>query len=304
VARFRALALGVPLELEVRGLTGPAVYHRRMLEPFRAGERRRLEIALGEGLVDFRGRVIDEAGQPLAGAMLQLDGGILGWTDEKGAFLFFLVDAGPGTLVVQHESCSTLFLHDYVVPAGGQEIELRLRPARHVTIEVVDAGGEPVPEAEVWILQEGFVTNTDHLGDNRHVARSLTDNPFRIETRVGGRKYVQEHSSDRADARVVVPVHGSVRAQVSDATTHGRAGKLLVVLTPAEGQPGDPLVAERASAPDLAIELRAVPPGSYQAALHYVPTDDERAAGRQEEASPPQSITVLPRQSTEIRLEL
>jgi hypothetical protein len=304
VATFRALALGVALELEVRGITGPEVYHRQTLVPFHAGEERRIEVALGEGLVVFRGRVVDAAGEPLARATVQRDGAILGWTDEQGGFLYFLVNAGPGTLVVQHEGCSTLFLHDYVVPPGGEEVVLRLNPARNVTIEVVDESGAPVPEAEVWILQEGFITNTHRIDIHRHVASSLTDNVFQIETRVGGRKYLQDHSSDRPEARVVVPVHGSVLAQVTDATTSGRPGRMRVLLTPSEGQPGDPLVGERASAPELAFEFGAVLPGSYTAVLQYVPTDDERAAGAQELESAPQTIDVKPRQRTEVRLEL
>jgi hypothetical protein len=303
VATFRALAIGVPLELEVRGLTGPEVYQRRTLEPFRVGETRRIRIALGEGLVVFRGRVVDEGGQPLARAGLQMDGAILGWTDERGAFLFYLVNAGPGTLILQHEACSTLFLHDYVV-TDGQEVEFRLRPARNVTIEVVDGAGSPVPQAEVWILQEGFVTNTNRIGENRHVASSLTDNVFQIETRVGGRKYLQEHSSDRAEARVVVPVHGSVLARVSDATTSPRSGTMQLVLQPGDGQEGDALIASHASERGLALDIALVFPGRYEASLRYVPTDDERAAGRREEQSAPLPITVEAEQRTEIELGL
>jgi len=204
---------------------------------------------------------------------------------------------------LQHQAGSTLFLHDYVVP-DGQEVELRLRPARNVTIEVVDEAGEPVPEAEVWILQEGFITNTHRIDENRHVASSLTDNVFRIEVRVGGRKYLQEHTSDHAEARVVVPVHGSVLARVSDATTGSRPGQLLLILRPVEGQAGDALVASHVSEPRLALEIAAVLPGRYAASIQYVPTDDERAAGRQEEQSAPLPITVQAKQRTEIQLEL
>ncbi len=304
VATFRALAIGVPLELEVRGLTGPEVFWRQTLEPFRAGETRRIEIALGEGLVAFRGHVLDAAGAPLERATVQIDGAILGWTDENGAFSYFLVDAGPGTLVLQHEACSTLFLHDYVVPAGGQEVEFRLQPARGVTIEVVDENGDPVPEAEVWILQEGFVSNTFRIEGNRHSASSLTDNPFQIEVRLGGRKFVQVHAPDQPEARVVVPVHGSVLARVPDMTTRSRAGKMQLILQPAEGQGGEPLIASQASQPDLALGIAAVFPGSYQASLHYVPSDDELAAGRQEEQSVPVPITVQAKQRTEVQLAL
>ena len=66
----------------------------------------------------------------------------------------------------------------------------------------------------------------------------------------------------------------------------------------------DALVASHASEPALALEIAAVLPGSYEASLLYLPTDDERAAGQQEEQSAPLPITVQAKQRTEIQLEL
>jgi hypothetical protein len=305
IAEFRALQVGVPIELEVRGITGSAVYHRRTLEPLRAGERRRVEVALGEEVVVFRGRILDAAGAPLERATVQLGGQILGWTDADGAFLCFLADAEPGTLVLQHTDCSTLFLHDYVVPPGGREAEFRLQPAREVTIEVVDEAGQPVPEAEVWILQEGFTTNTNRVEGSRHLASSLTDQPFEIEVQVGGHRYIQEHTSDVPEARVVVPVHGSVLARVSAATTDGRAGSVTLILQPLEAESGDPIIAFRRCQPGgLTLELSAVLPGRYEAWLSYEPTENERAAGRVTETSAAIEVTIEAARRADVALDL
>jgi len=46
LVRFRALRVGAPLQLEVRGMTGTEVRHRRTLESFQPGEARRIEVAL------------------------------------------------------------------------------------------------------------------------------------------------------------------------------------------------------------------------------------------------------------------
>jgi len=228
----------------------------------------------------------------------------LGWTDEQGAFQCFLVEPRPGTLLIQHQACSTTFLHDYAVPTSGREVEFRLQPARRVTIEVVDATGRPVPQAEVWIRQEGFIQNTHRIEANRHIASSLTERPFQIEVRLAGRKYVKEHSPDVPEARVLVPVHGSVMASVSGSTTRARAGRLSLVLEPTEGD-GDALVEGRdVLSGELSIEISAVLPGRYDEYLLHTPTDDERAAGREEQRSASVSVTVKAEQRTELRLDI
>ena len=308
VATFRSLRSGVEIELEVRGITGEAVFHRRTLAPFDPTETRRIEVTFGDEVRVFRGRVLDSEENPLEFASLQLGNRILGRTNKEGAFLCFLLDEEPQTLLIQHEACSILFLHDYVAPADGRPVEFRLSPAHNVTIEVVDESGRPVPQAEVWIQQEGFTTNTHRIDGSRHVATSLTDNPFEIVTRLAGRVYTQEHSSVVPEARVVVPVHGAVVAVVSDATSAGREGRFLLALEPAEGDPALLLTESRASSPNrsagLRIEIPAVHPGVYQASLHYTPSDVERAAGRAEETSDPIPVTVEAGEETEIQLDL
>jgi hypothetical protein len=303
-AGFRGLRPGVAIELEVRGITGDAVYHRRTLAPLGPSEERRVEVLLGEGMLVFRGRVVDREGNGLVRATVQLGGQILDWTDDQGEFHCFLLADEPKTLVIQHQACSTLFLHDYAPPADGRPVELVLSPARRVTVEVVDVAGAPVPQAEVWIQQEGFTTNTHRVDGARHVASSLTENPFEIVVRLAGRVYEREHTADRAQARVVVPVHGRVVATVPDATTANRAGEFRLVLHPEPEEPAEAIVVTRAAAPALRLELPAVHPGTYEARLRYLPTDAEREAGAQDEACGPVEIAVEAGAETVVLLDL
>ena len=91
-AEFRGLVPGVSLELQVRGITGEAVYHQRTLAPLGPSEERELEVALGDGMRAFHGRVLDADGNALERATVQLGGQILDWTDEEGRFHCFVLE--------------------------------------------------------------------------------------------------------------------------------------------------------------------------------------------------------------------
>jgi hypothetical protein len=303
-ASFFALRPDVEIELEVHGLTGKMVYHSETLAPLTPTERREVEVPLEEGMIVFRGRVLDQDGNPLEIACLQLTGQILGWTDDEGRFLCFLSQPETGTLLIQHHSCTTKFLRDYAVPIHGEPVEFRLDPARVVTIEVVDESGAPVPQPEVWLENGGFTTNTFRLGENRHTS-SVPAEACVFMVRIAGREYRQEYDPSTTEVRIVVPVHGSLVALIPDATTASRSGGTFSLqLTPPEGDPGQPVVESRESAANLRIEIPLVFPGTYRASLRYTPSEEELAAGAEKEFSAPVSITVEPGREVEIRLAL
>ena len=304
VALFRALRPGVVIELEVRGITGRAVYHRETLSPFAPAEVRELEVDLRGAILVFRGRVLDLEGNPLVQASLQLGNQILGWTDEEGAFLCFLADPEPGTLLVGHRACATEYLHDYVIPSDGRPVEFRLSPARRVTIEVVDENGDPVPQAEIWVRHGGFHTNTHRVEGNRHVASSVPDAPFELVATLAGREYVQEHDPANPEATIVVPVHGRLTAVIAARTLASRQGRFLLILRPTDDESARTVVESRDSAPGLRIEIAAAHPGTYEASLVYDPSEEEEAGGRARESSDPAPVTVEAGREVEIRLEL
>lgn len=304
VVSFRALRAGIELELTVGGITGTMVYHQQVVAPLAASERRDVTVDLERGMFAFRGRVLDRDGAPLSSAALQLGNQILGFTDAQGAFACWLASPQTGTLLVQHRSCATLRLGDYAVPLDGLPVEFRLAPARPLTIEVVDADGAPVPQAEVFTRFGGFITNTNRIEGNRHLASSMPDQPFEIVAFLVGREFAMQHDPALATARLVVPVLGRVAALVDDASTAGRAGEFVLVLTPTTGAAWQPSSVRRAASAGLRIEMAAVPPGSYQVTLRYVPDAAERAAGGEELLAAAVGVVVESGREAEVRLAL
>ena len=303
-ATFYALQPGVGIQLEVRGIAGDEVYHSELLAPLAPAEHRALEVTLRSGMLTFRGHVRDEEGRPLQLAFLHLGYEILGTTDVEGAFEFSLAGPKTDTLLVQHETCTSLQLDDYVVPTDGRPVEFRLKPARPLTIEVVDENGAPVPEAEVHTQYGKYSTSTGRIGGSRHRVSAMPDGPFVIRVDLAGRHYNQDHDPSVSEARVVVPVHGSVVGIVDSASTTDRRGRFQFTLYP-QGVEGARWVAEsRDSGPDLRLEVPAVHPGTYRAVLSYTPSADEKAAGRERQSLEHGTVVVEPGEETEVRLAL
>ena len=106
------------------------------------------------------------------------------------------------------------------------------------------------------------------------------------------------------ETRVVVPVHGRVVAPVVDADTVGHSGRFVLLLVPPAGERAGALSARRDSATGLRIGIEAVHPGTYQASLRYVPSEDERNAGREECESKPVPVVIRAGEETEVQLRL
>ena len=303
-AIFYALRPNVNIELEVQGMTGYAVYHSETLAPLGPEEHREIEVPLQVSLIVFRGRVLDENGNPLVRAHLQLGGQLRAFTEDDGGFECFLEGPETGTLLVAHRTCTTKYLHNYAVPIDGRPVEFRLSPARPLTVEVVDENGTPMPQAEIYTEYGGFTTGTYHLEGHRHLVPGMPEEPFVIRAELAGRYYRQEHDPSRDEARVVVPVHGRVVGLVNSASTAGRAGRFHLILNPQDTEDARAIGESRDSVPDLRIELPVVHPGTYEATLLYKPTKDEQAAGREQLSSAPVTITVEAGRETEVRLVL
>ncbi|HEX9792710.1 MAG TPA: hypothetical protein VGC54_01890, partial [Planctomycetota bacterium] len=299
---FRSLVPGVELDLEIRGITGAAVYHHERLAPLGVTEDRHHEVALGASLRAFRGRVTDLAGNPLVRATVQLGGQILGWTDPAGEFSCFTVEEDPKTLVVAHRSAATLFLKDYVIPLDGAPVELRLEPALRVVVEVVDEAGKPVPDAVVYVLRGGFTSTTHALGDGRFETGGMSSDLVRIQTRVAGRIYLQEHDPAQPKARVVVPLHGSLTVELA-APPPAREGDYRVVLQARDAEVYLVQSAAITAAGGWRCTFPFVLPSTYLAELHYSPTQAEQAAGEEPATiAASQAVRVAPGADTEIRL--
>ncbi len=280
LAVFRALEPGQEMTLKVQGVTGRAVYLEERVAPLGPAEVRRLRLDLTGVVRVFRGRVLDLEGNPLVRAYLQIGGQILGWTDAEGRFLCFGAEPDPATLLVQHPTCATLFLPDYVLPADGAPVEFRLAPAFRVVIEVVDQAGTRVPGAEVYILRGGFTTTTHDLGDGRHEATSLSSEPVQVRVRLAGRSYVRDLDPTAGTARVVIPLHGKVALDLLQLQSSRGSGSVIAILRPKGAEGGPPIVEFLPGRLPARWSFDFVPPGTWELWLDYQPSPDEEAAGR------------------------
>ncbi len=301
---FYALRPGIELTLEVHGMSGIVVYHSERVPPLAPAEHREIEVQLETGLITFRGHVLDMDGNPLERASLNLGFEELGYTNAEGAFECFLAESRPGILLVSHVRYTTLYLADYAVPTDGQPVEFRLKPARPLTIEVVDENGTPLPGAELSLLYGEVAFFVGEIEGNRRVVPAMPDGPFEIRAILAGRGFEQPHDPAISEATVVLPVPGSAFTVLDGAITAGRTGRFGLVLRAPGLEPFHPLVEILPAAPGLRLEIPIVFPGTYQAELNYIPSNEEKAAGQERVRSEPVTIEVESGRETEVRLTL
>jgi hypothetical protein len=118
------------------------------------GEEPHAEIKRERGIV-LTGQVVDESGQPIAGANLKTQiSNVLrrATTDKEGKFTLTGCKAEPTRVVIYAPGKATML---EIVDAGAdmQPLELTMQPGGHLRIRVLDPDGKPSPKARVF-LQE------------------------------------------------------------------------------------------------------------------------------------------------------
>lgn len=148
-------------ELKVPGPPYPLLvqktgYRERFLDAYvvEGTPRTELDLELLPGAV-FTGRVVDEAGTPIAGAKVAASGLARGTeTDAAGQFVFggAAPDNNQGLTVTKagFQPTST------VAWAGGAPLEIVLRPGLVLTVRVVDDRGEGLAGVRVGVKSEPF----------------------------------------------------------------------------------------------------------------------------------------------------
>ncbi len=169
-ARGRCVIGSVPLEivlwLEVTHPFGPSWSER--LAPFAAGEVRALRVELETGFT-VAGRVVDEAGQPVAGVRVRArevqgaadSGTVLGvssgqpTTDAEGAFRFESLARRPWQLSASGSAIVSSETRTLDGSADVLDLVLRAERGAVLTGTVTWAGGEPVQRGEVRLTWAG-----------------------------------------------------------------------------------------------------------------------------------------------------
>lgn len=147
------LAIGAPINLS---LHQAGVLHERILAPFAPGERRQLTIDLSDSGLPLWGRVIDETGVPVAGAMLSVgddSGSSSGHADDRGEFRVGPFAASRLHVRVLADGYQT---REFEIPVGAADRchEFVLARARAVRLELRDPGGHLIEVSPVRLPGE------------------------------------------------------------------------------------------------------------------------------------------------------
>lgn len=107
---------------------------------------------LSRGL-QMPGRVIDEHGKPVAGAVVRIGNGFrpdlpASKTDASGRFVLKCCERGKSLVIVQAEGFSPAF-QEALIDEKTKGIEFRLQPGRTLTVHVADVDGKPIEGAVV-----------------------------------------------------------------------------------------------------------------------------------------------------------
>jgi Carboxypeptidase regulatory-like domain len=187
----------------------------------------------------IHGRVFGPTGEPVAGARILHDEGVIrskkratATSGDDGTFLLEGVPAGWRTLTARAEGLASAVVDGLAVSAGSEvsEVEIHLAPGGAISGKLIDEAGEPVAGASVRIsaagpggedlARSGLVEPAE---DGSFRARHLRPGIYRV------RVVATDHQAESRDA--VVVVEGMETAGVDFVLRGGAsiAGKVLTL---------------------------------------------------------------------------
>ncbi|TAH39253.1 MAG: carboxypeptidase regulatory-like domain-containing protein [Planctomycetota bacterium] len=274
------LRAGVRLRLQVRPPAGQAL-HDEELPPMPAFGLLEREIVARERGREFRGRVLDPGGRPIANAQVVLSAGgpdyvITGnenrSTDAQGEFTFEQV-VGP-TLRISIEAGDYVpFLQeDYLLPPEGEVAQFRLEPGYLVAVLVRREDGEPL---DAWV-HAAAPGGRSYSGETRskghYLLRGLPPGTIDVRITVGEANFAQAHDSRQPELLVELAATGTVELSLPDTVPAGAWGALH--LERSDGGPACDLYFSRAPDSDGVVLLSDAPAGTYAASVRvYVDPD-------------------------------
>lgn len=322
-AVLRGLLPGVPLLLEVFTASGSLVGSKDVcLAP---GEAREITLHAAAERRTFRGRVTDGAGSPIPAATVRFDAGAGSmpddaWAGEDGRFEIRDVLAMRGRLEVRAAGFVPLLRTEYELPPDSAVQDFALARGRSLKVIVVDAGGDRFGRS--WVFDEDalpvWIETTTHpgmrwpalttrgrrgwssvSGSGVYTFKGLPDSEIRlrVEDRPG---CVHEFHHDPAipEARVILPLHGSVRASwdflILDDT------ELRLRIWDPRGTPTEPIIGG-APARTYAFVPR-VPPGTWSVVLERGDGPNRWRPDRWIAMTKPVSVSVQPGMTSVVHL--
>ena len=248
-----------------------------------AGEWKAVELKVTKVPRSLRGRVRDAAGKPIFGAMAEIDsdadsaGARLPWTmesnkltgatDDQGRFALSGIFTNPVHFGVTKEGYAPIVQRNLVLPAEGVELDLRMQAGCRITAKVLETGGAPLPELQIWAEVPGYpLFHGDEKDRGTYVFADLPcDASATISFDHAGRKWKRDVIvKDGYVETITLPRLGKL---VVDYSAIGE-GPYTLVLAPAMA--GEPELAWTTQAPGGAarvLEVSSAPAGEYQATL-------------------------------------
>ncbi|MEM7453928.1 MAG: carboxypeptidase regulatory-like domain-containing protein [Planctomycetota bacterium] len=147
--------------------------------------------------ITISGRVTDEEGNPVQGAVARLgfqnygSGDLHGVTDADGRYEIFNTEPGPTAIVVQHDSYGPAY-EKFTLRAEPDEHDFILKPGFELRIRVVDVNGDPIEGAfvapEEWEGLRSLRARRDSDSEGNYVWRNAPSEPVKYS--IGKRGYV------------------------------------------------------------------------------------------------------------------
>ncbi len=236
--RIDSLQPEVALTLRVVARGGTVVYEEDLL-PLGHDERRSLPVEVDALLVELRGRVVDERGEPVSGASIGLPAVRSGSsthssydrTDPDGRFSSSLLDLPGLRITVTKKGHCTLVREFPRVPE--EELVLVLERGRQVVVRVMDEEGRPQAGGRVSVRASGATSSREagEVAAGRFEIGELEAGPHEFELRIAGEILSRLHDTLEAELVFRVPVMGSLESSwdlPADEKTTGWMGLELV----------------------------------------------------------------------------
>jgi len=308
-----AIKPGLPLRLSMLDWYGQLIAEGTTIAPLQEEEHRRLEITLPRDPLTLSGRVLDESGNPIAGASVSVTvylGGkdrvqIGGSTDHLGLFSMRGITTGFIELSISKTGYVPFSDTHLEPPEDGSVLEFRLGSGRELEVTIQDEEGQRLEGSVNAKWGNDAIAFGKEIRDGVYLLRGVPDQEVIVTAWVYGAPYTLPHRPGDPEVVFTVPLLGEVSATVDLLVDdQGKVGTLVLFLVP---EP-DSNLAQRVERLDLHTGgwpvncvIRGVLPGDYTAVVKRSP-DPRKVWKDAVDVSLPHPVHVRAEETTHVQI--